>query len=267
MRQLAAVIALPAGLSAAIVQKVAYLSLRNLGRREQSPVPGVVTNGVACAPLEAADAADWIQLMAVYTLPELSYDYGALEPHISARIMELHHSKHHQAYVDGANAALDKLAAARESGDFAAVGGLEKNLAFNLGGHINHSVFWRNMSPAGGEVSGDLAAAIDEYFGSFAQFQAHFTGVATTIQGSGWAVLAWDQLGKRLNLFQMYDQQANVPVGMVPLLQLDMWEHAFYLDYQNVKGSYVSAWWNVVNWDDVAARFAAARAGGSFLLP
>lgn len=199
--------------------------------------------------------------MAVYTLPELGYDYGALEPHISARIMELHHSKHHAAYVAGANLALEKLEAAREAGDHAAINLHEKNLAFNLGGHSNHSVFWTNMTGSGASrPEGELAAAIDEFFGSFEKFQAQFAAAALGIQGSGWAVLAWDTLGQRLVTFQLFDQQGNIPVGTVPVLMLDMWEHAFYLDYVNVKGDYVNAWWNVVDWANVAARFEAARA-------
>lgn len=198
--------------------------------------------------------------MAVYTLPDLDYDYAALEPHISAQIMELHHSKHHNTYVQGANAALEKLEEAREKDDNAAINLYMKNLAFNLGGHSNHSVFWKNMTPEGQErPEGELASAIDEYFGSFEKFQAQFTAVATGIQGSGWGILAYDTIGQRLTLFQLYDQQGNVPVGVVPLLMLDMWEHAFYLDYKNVKGDYVKAWWNVVNWDDVAKRFETAR--------
>ncbi|WP_341828130.1 superoxide dismutase [Trueperella pyogenes] len=195
-----------------------------------------------------------------YTLPELDYDYAALEPHISAKIMELHHSKHHQAYVDGANKALENLAAARQSGDFSKINQFEKDLAFNLGGHSNHSVFWKNLSPnGGGEPGGELADAIAEAFGSFDDFKKQFTAVATGIQGSGWAVLAYDTISGSLITFQLFDQQANVPVGTYPILMLDMWEHAFYLDYLNVKADYVKAVWNVFNWEDVAARLAAAK--------
>ncbi len=198
-----------------------------------------------------------------YTLPDLDYDYGALEPHISAQIMELHHDKHHAAYGAGANTALEKLAEAREYGNFAAINKLEKDLAFHLGGHINHSVFWKNMSPdGGGEPDGELASAIDEFFGSFDGFKGQFNAAANSIQGSGWSMLVWDTLGQRLNINQLFDQQGNLPVGQLPILQLDMWEHAFYLQYKNVKGDYVTAWWNVVNWADVAARFAAAKASG-----
>ncbi|WP_353111470.1 superoxide dismutase [Microbacterium sp.] len=198
--------------------------------------------------------------MSVYTLPELPYDYSALAPHISATIMELHHSKHHQAYVTGANTALEQLADAREKGDLAGVNKLEKDLAFNLGGHVNHSVFWQNMSPdGGGAPEGELAAALEDSFGSIDAFRAHFTATALGVQGSGWSVLAWDSVGSRPLIFQMFDQQSNVPLGVTPLLQLDVWEHAYYLDYKNVRADYVKAFWEIVNWEDVARRFTAAR--------
>lgn len=198
--------------------------------------------------------------MADYTLPDLPYDYAALEPHISGRIMELHHDKHHAAYVAGANTALEKLAEARESGDLSSVNLHEKNLAFNLGGHVNHSAFWLNLSPHGGDrPTGDLAAAIDEFFGSFDAFQKHFAANAAGIQGSGWSILAWDSIGERLIVVQLYDQQSNIALGLVPIVLLDMWEHAFYLDYVNVKADYIKAWWNIVNWEDAAARFDRAR--------
>ncbi|QPK81490.1 superoxide dismutase [Schaalia sp. ZJ405] len=198
--------------------------------------------------------------MTIYTLPELPYDYSALEPHISGKIMELHHDKHHANYVAGANTALEKLEAAREAGDFAAINLHEKNLAFNLGGHVNHSIFWTNMGPESGRPEGELAAAITEFFGSFEKFQAQFAAAALGLQGSGWAVLAWDTVAQRLVTFQLTDQQGNIPVATVPLLMIDMWEHAFYLDYLNVKADYVKAWWNVVNWQNVAERFDRARA-------
>jgi len=198
--------------------------------------------------------------MTKYTLPDLSYDYGALDPHISGRIMELHHSKHHAAYVAGVNGALDALAEARDKNDFGAINKLQKDLAFHLGGHINHSIFWKNLTPESeGRPEGELASAIDEFFGSFEKFQAHFNATALGIQGSGWAFLAWDSLGEKLIIEQLYDQQGNVAAATIPLLMLDMWEHAFYLDYQNVKGDYVKAFWNIISWADVATRFEAAR--------
>ncbi|GAB3525218.1 MAG TPA: superoxide dismutase [Arthrobacter sp.] len=205
--------------------------------------------------------------MSEYTLPDLPYDYAALEPHISARIMELHHDKHHATYVKGANSAIEQLAEAREKGDYANIPRLSKDLAFHTGGHINHSVFWNNMSPDGGDKpEGDLAAAIDDTFGSFDKFRDHFTAAALSLQGSGWAFLAWEPLGKRLVIEQLYDQQGNVAVGTTPLLMLDMWEHAFYLDYVNVKADYVKAFWNIVNWADVARRFEGARNNASSLI-
>jgi len=198
--------------------------------------------------------------MPKYSLPELPYDYSALEPHISARVMELHHSKHHQAYVDGANNALDQLEALRESGDYVNINRVEKDLAFHLGGHINHSIFWKNLAPESAEVPDkEIGAAIDEFFGSFERFKAHFQAASLAIQGSGWGVLSWDPLGQCLIIQQLHDQQNNSAQGTVPLLQLDMWEHAFYLDYQNVKADYVKAFWNIVNWRNVAERFDAAR--------
>ncbi|MDJ0315677.1 MULTISPECIES: superoxide dismutase [Arthrobacter] len=205
--------------------------------------------------------------MTKYTLPELSYDYAALEPNISARIMELHHGKHHAAYVAGANTALEQLAEARESNNFANVAKYSKDLAFNLGGHTNHSIFWNNLSPEGGDKpEGELAAAIDDAFGSFDAFRAHFTAAAMGIQGSGWALLSFEGLGGNIIIEQMFDQQGNIPVATTPLLMLDMWEHAFYLDYVNVKADYVKAFWNIVNWADVAKRFAAAQANATSLI-
>lgn len=198
--------------------------------------------------------------MSKYTLPDLDYDFAALEPHISGRIMQLHHGKHHAAYVAGANATLDAMAEARDKNDLTWINKLQKDLAFNLGGHVNHSIFWKNLSASGGDKpTGELAAAIDEYFGSYDGFRAHFTANAMGIQGSGWSILAWDVLGQRLIIEQLYDQQGNLVAASVPLLMLDMWEHAFYLDYQNVKADYVAAFWNIVSWNDVQARFEAAR--------
>lgn len=199
--------------------------------------------------------------MTKYELPELDYAYDALEPHISGEIMELHHTKHHQNYVNGANAALDKLQAARENGEIAGVvTALSKDLAFNLGGHTNHSLFWKNLSPnGGGEPTGELAEAINRDFGSFEKFQEHFNGAALGLQGSGWAVLGYDHVAGRLVIEQMTDQQGNLSINLTPLLLLDMWEHAFYLQYKNVKADYVKAVWNVFNWDEVATRFEAAK--------
>ncbi len=199
--------------------------------------------------------------MPAYELPDLPYDFAALEPHISGAIMELHHDKHHATYVKGVNTALEQLDEARGSSSFGNINRLEKDLAFHLGGHINHSVFWPNLSPDGGDKpDGDLGAAIDESFGSFDAFRAQFEANANAIQGSGWSILAFDALGQRLNIVQLFDQQGNLPLAQIPIVLLDMWEHAFYLQYKNVKADYVKAWWNVVNWADAQQRYAAAKA-------
>lgn len=197
--------------------------------------------------------------MTTYQLPDLSYDFGALEPHLSARILELHHDKHHRAYVDGANATLEKLSAARDAGDFSAIVGLEKNLAFNTSGHVLHSMLWENLSPSGGgEPTGALADAIGENFGGFDAFKAQMTNATVTVQGSGWGALVWEPLGKKLLVQQIYDHHANSVQGSTPLLVIDAWEHAYYLQYENRRPDYVNAVWNVINWDDVAKRFARA---------
>jgi Fe-Mn family superoxide dismutase len=195
-----------------------------------------------------------------YTLPDLPYDYAALEPTISARIVELHHDKHHAAYVKGLNETLEKLDAARSNDNFDAIVGLEKALAFNLSGHVLHSIYWTNLAPnAGGAPDGELATAIDESFGGFDAFKAQLSKATGTIQGSGWGALSYEPLGNRLIVEQIYDHQGNAGQGTTPLLVLDAWEHAFYLQYENDKLAYIAAIWSIVNWADVAARFTAAR--------
>jgi superoxide dismutase, Fe-Mn family len=194
--------------------------------------------------------------MALYELPELPYDYSALEPYYSAEVLELHHDKHHKAYVDGANTTFEKLGEARDSGDFGTINQLEKNMAFHLSGHVLHSLLWTNMSPdGGGEPEGELAAAVKESFGSYEALRAQMSEAANNVQGSGWAALSWEPLGTRLIVEQVYDHQGNVGQGGPPLLALDMWEHAYYLQYKNVKKDWVEAFWNIVNWPDVANRF------------
>ena len=199
--------------------------------------------------------------MPVYTLPDLGYDPGALEPHISGRIMELHHDKHHAAYVKGANTALERLAEVRDKGDFGLLTMLEKNLAFHVSGHVLHSVFWTNLGPdGGGEPEGELARLIDETFGGFAAFRQQMTEAAATVQGSGWALASWEPVAQRLVVQQVHDHQGNHGQGTVPLLAIDAWEHAYYLQYENRKTEFFEAVWNVVDWSDVAGRLAAARA-------
>jgi len=197
--------------------------------------------------------------MRKYALPDLRYDYGSLEPHISGKIMELHHDKHHAGYVKGANEALDKLDEARDKEDFTRLSALEKALAFNLSGHVLHSLFWQNLTPnGGGQPEGELARALERDFGSFERFKKQLTEVAGTIMGSGWAALVWEPMGQRLLTTQIYDHQSNLSQGGIPVMVLDAWEHAFYLQYQNRKTEFFDAIWSVWNWEDVADRFEAA---------
>ncbi|TDD72132.1 superoxide dismutase [Actinomadura rubrisoli] len=199
--------------------------------------------------------------MADYTLPDLPYDYAALEPAITGEILELHHSKHHAAYVKGANDTLEKLAEARDKEQYGGLVGLEKTFAFNLSGHVLHSIFWDNLSPDGGDrPDGELAAAIDEHFGSFEAFQKQLSSATSLVQGSGWGVLAWEPLGRRLVVEQVYDHHGNIGMNTTPLLVFDAWEHAYYLQYRNVRPDYVQKLWSLVNWTDVKNRFDNARA-------
>ncbi|MFJ9736708.1 superoxide dismutase [Streptomyces sp. NPDC101166] len=199
--------------------------------------------------------------MGTYALPDLPYDYAALEPAITGQILELHHAKHHAAYVKGANDTLEQIAEIRDKDQITPTGliGLEKTFAFNLSGHVLHSIFWQNLSPDGGDrPDGALADAIDEHLGGFEAFKKQLTVATASVQGSGWGVLAWEPLGKRLTVEQVYDHHGNVGQGTTPLLVFDAWEHAYYLQYKNVRPDYVTKLWDLVNWEDVADRFAAA---------
>ncbi|MEV5409834.1 superoxide dismutase [Thermopolyspora sp. NPDC052614] len=198
--------------------------------------------------------------MGRYSLPDMPYDYAALEPAITGEILELHHAKHHAAYVKGANDTLDKLAEAREKGEFGGLVGLEKTFAFNLSGHVLHTIFWQNLAPDGGDrPDGELGDAIAEHFGSFEAFQKQLTAATITVQGSGWGVLAWEPLGRRLVVEQVYDHHGNVGMNTTPLLVFDAWEHAYYLQYRNVRPDYVEKLWGLINWNDVIARYHAAK--------
>jgi Fe-Mn family superoxide dismutase len=198
-----------------------------------------------------------------YELPPLPYAYNALEPHLDEQTMRLHHDKHHLAYVNGLNKAEEMLEAARASGDFAMVKHWSREAAFHGSGHFLHSIFWPNMAAAGsgggGQPSGDLASQITSDFGSFEAFKKHFSAAANAVEGSGWALLVWEPQAGHLAVLQSEKHQNLTQWGVTPLLVLDVWEHAYYLKYQNNRGAYVEAWWNVVNWSDVAARLKAAR--------
>jgi Fe-Mn family superoxide dismutase len=198
--------------------------------------------------------------MARYVLPELRYDYGALEPHVSARIMELHHGKHHAAYVKNANVALERLEEAREKGNFQHIAHLERTLAFNVSGHVLHSMFWRSMGPDSRKYpEGDLQQTIERDFSSFDRFRRQMNEVAASIMGSGWAALVWEPLSARLLVAQIYDHQSNLVQCGIPVMVIDAWEHAYYLQYENRKTEFFEGLWNVWNWSDITARFDAVR--------
>ena len=197
--------------------------------------------------------------MAKYTLPDLAYDYGALEPHVSGKIMELHHDKHHAAYVKGANETLATLEEARAKNDVTRVASLEQALAFHVSGHVLHSLFWQNLTPGGGgKPGGDFGQAIVRDFGTFDAFKAQFIATAMTINGSGWAALMFDPLSRRLLTAQIHDHESRVTQGSVPLMVLDAWEHAYYLQYFNDKAKFFAAAFNLWNWQDIAERYNLA---------
>ncbi len=197
-----------------------------------------------------------------YELPPLPYPYDSLEPHIDKATLEFHHDKHHKAYVDGLNGALAKLDEARKSGDMGLVQHYERLVGFHGAGHQNHVQYWENMAPAGkgggGEPTGALAEQIKKDFGSFENFKKELTAATVSVEASGWGLLAWEPLGNRLITLALMNHQNSSFVGAVPLLICDAWEHAYYLKYQNKRADYVTAWWNVVNWANVAKRFAMA---------
>lgn len=192
-----------------------------------------------------------------YVLPDLPYAYNALEPYISETQLKIHHDKHHQAYVNGANAILERLDKARQAGTDVDVKATLKELSFNLGGHTLHSLFWANMIPAdkaSKEPKGKLADALKEEFGSFERFKKEFSAAATTAEGSGWAVLGLCGKTHRPMIMQIEKHNVNVAPNEKLLMVLDVWEHAYYLDYKNERPKFVEAFWNIVNWDEVNKR-------------
>lgn len=196
-------------------------------------------------------------------LPPLAYAYDALEPHIDAATMEIHHGKHHQGYVNGLKAAEKALADAREKNDYAMVEHWSKKLSFNYGGHYLHSMFWEIMAPAGngggGQPAGILMQYIAKDFGSFDNFKAQFSAAAGAVEGSGWALVHYRPMDDRLVIAQAENQHKLAMWGSTPIMGIDVWEHAYYLKYQNRRAEYVSNWWNIVNWPTVTQRFRAAK--------
>ncbi len=196
-----------------------------------------------------------------FVLPPLPYDYAALEPAIDEQTMKLHHDIHHAAYVKGANTAVDALAAiAAGTGDATLTGHWNNELAFNGSGHALHTMFWNNLKKGGSTPSGAFESTIDASFGSLERFTKLFTATAAAVQGSGWAILGYDAISKRLQVIQAEKHQNQTLQSITPILALDVWEHAYYLKYQNKRADYIKAFWTVVNYDDVAARYAKAVA-------
>ncbi|WP_445492120.1 superoxide dismutase [Niallia sp. 03133] len=194
-----------------------------------------------------------------HVLPKLPYGYDALEPYIQTEIMKLHHTKHHQSYVDGLNKAELMLAKARKDGNYELVKHWSRELAFHGSGHYLHTIFWNNMSPkGGGSPSGALLEAIKKYFGSYEAFKKHFTEAANAVEGVGWAILVWSPRARHLEILQSERHMLLTQWDTVPLLVLDVWEHAYYLQYKNKKADYIQNWWNIVNWKDVEQRFLKA---------
>lgn len=206
--------------------------------------------------------------MGKYTLPEMPYAYDALEPHIDAQTMEIHHSKHHQKYTDGMNGALEKLSPELQDKDIEEIlsninqvpEDVKGAINFNGGGYDNHKLFWNSMKQnGGGEPTGAIADAINDSFGSFAEFKELFSSKTAPIQGSGWGWLVYNPNSGKVEYKAMPNQTSPRTEGLVPLLGLDVWEHAYYLKYQNKRPDYIAAWWNVINWDEVNDRFSKAK--------
>jgi Fe-Mn family superoxide dismutase len=211
---------------------------------------------VSADPGPGTDRAMALTTSIKYVLPDLPYDYSALQPHLSAELLELHHSKHHAAYVKGANETLDRLPTAEKW----AVPGLEQSLAFHIGGHLMHSMFWECLSPSGGgEPTGALGEAISAEYGSFDKFKERFSDALTTIQGSGWAVLGWEPLAQRLMIQQVKDHHGAHVVASRPVIVADGWEHAYYLDYRNEKEKWAAAFFEMADWSSANERFESAR--------
>ncbi|KAK9885243.1 hypothetical protein WA026_010744 [Henosepilachna vigintioctopunctata] len=195
-----------------------------------------------------------------FTLPELTYNYKALEPIISGEIMEIHHTKHHQAYITNYNTAEEKLKAAVEKGDANSIIALQGALRFNGGGHINHSIFWKNLTPDSTKPSSELSAVIESSFGSFDKMKQELSAVSVGVQGSGWGWLGYDKKTGSIKAVACANQDPlQATTGLIPLLGIDVWEHAYYLQYRNVRADYVKSIFDVVNWNDVSERLINAK--------
>jgi len=195
-----------------------------------------------------------------HTLPPLPYNYDALEPYIHQEIMRLHHDKHHQSYVDGLNKAEKEMQKARKTGNYDLIKHWQREAAFHGAGHYLHTIFWSVMTPnGGGKPAGMLMREINQSFGSFEQFKQHFSEAAKNVEAVGWAILVWSPRAQRLEILQAEKHQNLSQWDVIPLLPLDVWEHAYYLQYKNDRKKYVDNWWNVVNWKEVERRFHVAQ--------
>jgi Fe-Mn family superoxide dismutase len=195
-----------------------------------------------------------------HTLPPLPYAYDALEPVISREIMELHHNKHHRSYVEGLNKAEKMLQKARQANDFSLIKHWSRELSFHGSGHYLHTIFWNNMKPkGGGKPKGGLLSAIESYFGNFESFKKHFTEAAAAVEGGGWAILVWSPRSRHLEILQSEKHNQLTQWDTIPLLVLDVWEHAYYLQYKNNRMEYIKNWWTIVNWKDVEKRYEEAN--------
>ncbi|WP_103108219.1 superoxide dismutase [Brevibacillus reuszeri] len=235
--------------------------------QEPEPIPEVMHDAIIAipTPISYPSAREPVRVarpvgVGRHTLPPLPYAYNALEPYIDEATMHIHHDKLHQKYVDDLNTAERKLAEARNSGNFDLIRHWERELAFNGAGHYLHTIFWPSMSPnGGGEPSGELAEAINRYFGSYAAFQKQFSQAAEKVEGPGWAILVWSPRAQHLEILTAEKHQNLSQWDVVPLLVLDVWEHAYFLLYQNQRDKYVEGWWNIVNWPYVLERYTQAR--------
>ena len=240
-----------------------------LGTAAAAGVGALLTGSARASAQGSADGGGsggslgWNAAKGEYELPPLPYGYDALEPHIDEQTMRIHHGKHHQGYVNGLNRALKNLREIREgSGDVGLIKHWSRELSFHGSGHVNHTMFWEGMAPAGdgggGYPEGDLAERIGRDFGTFEQFAGHFKAAAKAVEGSGWGWLVYEPTAGKLLVIQGEKQQDMMMTGVVPLLGVDVWEHAYYLEYQNERGKYLDAFMNVINWQEIARRYEAA---------
>lgn len=242
----------------AIHEMASYVASITVNRAAEAQV-GVVSPQIAT--IYSHITAELGEARGVHSLPPLKYDYNGLEPHICGNIMQIHHTKHHQAYINNLKAATEKLVEAEQAKDTKAMNALLPAIKFNGGGHLNHTIFWTNMTPnGGGEPTGSVAEAINKEFGSFEAFKGKFSTASVGVKGSGWGWLGYCPKSDKVAVATCQNQDPlQLTHGLVPLLGLDVWEHAYYLQYKNLRADYVKAFFNVINWSNVNERYENAR--------